>query len=85
MAHGHGPSPPYTFNLGDLMYLHEDRDKNKARDKYLVCSIDGDTLHRRKFVKSHFGAENTWSPSQTVTLHNPLLNLIYMNKFEVWI
>ena len=71
-AHGQGPDPPCTFNLGDLVYLYEDRDKNKARDKYLVCSIDGDTLHLRKFVKSQFRCREYLVPQSNCYPAQPL-------------
>ena len=39
-----------VINLGDVVYLYRDRDKHKARDRYLVVSIDNEWCNIRKFV-----------------------------------
>ena len=39
--------PP--LRVGDLVYLHSDRDKSRARDRYLVVHIDGPWCHIKKF------------------------------------
>ena len=44
------PSTPVT--VGDLVYLHADRNKTRARDRYLVVSVDGQFCNIRKFVGS---------------------------------
>ena len=38
--------------IGDLVYLHADRHKNRVRDRYLVVSVDGNWCNIRKFVGS---------------------------------
>ena len=43
--------PTHTIiNVGDLVYLYSDRDKHRARDRYLVVSIDNNWCNIRKFV-----------------------------------
>ena len=43
--------PTHTIiNVGDLVYLYNDRDKHRARDRYLVVSIDNNWCNIRKFV-----------------------------------
>ena len=38
--------------IGDLVYIYQDRDKNKARDRYLAVGIDGNFYIVKKFVGS---------------------------------
>ena len=38
--------------VGDLVYLYADGNKCRARDRYLVVSVDGDWCHIRKFSGS---------------------------------
>ena len=40
------------IEVGDLVYLHSDRNKSRARDRYLVVSIDAPFCNIRKFVGS---------------------------------
>jgi len=43
--------PTHTIvEIGDLVYLYSDRDKHRARDRYLVVSVDGDWCNIRKFA-----------------------------------
>jgi len=42
--------PDANINVGDLVYLHSDRDKTRARDRYLVVSTDIDWVYIRKFT-----------------------------------
>ena len=46
---GHVPTPPH-LQPGDLVYLYSDRDKSKARDRYMVSSVEGDWCNIRKFA-----------------------------------
>jgi hypothetical protein len=41
---------PAEVCIGDLVYLHRDRDKVHPRDRYLVVSVDGTWCNIRKFV-----------------------------------
>ena len=45
---------PCALNLsvGDLVYLHDDRIKSSARNRYLVVSLEGEWCNMRKFVRS---------------------------------
>ena len=45
------------ISVGDLVYLAQDKDKTKARDKYLVTTIDDEWCQVRKFTKSEFRAK----------------------------
>lgn len=53
-AHGHHPAPVPEISIGDLVYLKAERDKTKARDKYMVTAISGEWCEIRKFTKSQF-------------------------------
>ncbi len=37
-------------SIGDLVYIYQDRDKNKARDRYLVVGVDENFYIVKKFV-----------------------------------
>lgn len=46
-----GLQPPrQIIRVGDLVYLHHDKNKNKARDRYLVVKVEGEWCNIRKFV-----------------------------------
>ncbi|KAK3742099.1 hypothetical protein QZH41_007659 [Actinostola sp. cb2023] len=48
-------APPRTttrVETGDLVYLYSDRNKSRARDRYLIVSVDGKFCNVRKFVGS---------------------------------
>ena len=49
-AQGHFSSSVPSLSVGDIVYLVCDRDKNKARDRYLVVSVDGAWCFIRKFT-----------------------------------
>ena len=51
-AKGHGFSSQQPIDVGDLVYLKSERDKHRARDRYIVVSIDGDWCNIRKFTGS---------------------------------
>ena len=44
------PSP--LIDVGDLVYLHSDRNKSRARDRYLVVAIDPPFCDIKKFIGS---------------------------------
>lgn len=46
---GKPPTEP-TVNVGDLVYLHTDRNKLQARSRYLVTSMDHPWCYIRKFI-----------------------------------
>ena len=54
----HIPSPPIplNFQVGHLVYIKGERNKYKARDKYMIVSISDDSKHcqLRKFTMSQF-------------------------------
>ena len=39
----------YNIDVGDLVYLYSDKDKSRARSRYLVVSIDGEWCFIKKF------------------------------------
>ena len=41
-----------NIHVADLVYLHADRDRTRARDRYLVVGIEGEWCTVRKFVGS---------------------------------
>jgi hypothetical protein len=46
------PASRVSVEVGDLVYLHNDRSKLHARDRYLVVSFEGDRCNIRKFTGS---------------------------------
>ena len=44
------PRTAPSITVGDLVYLHTDRNKSRARDRYLVISIDSPFCNIKKFV-----------------------------------
>ena len=54
-AHGKPPAPLASVDVGSLVYVKSDKDKTKARDKYIVTKlIDENNCQIRKFTKSQF-------------------------------
>ena len=45
-----------SINVGDLVYLYTDKDKSRARDRYLVVSVDGEWYLIKKFVGNQLRA-----------------------------
>jgi len=41
-----------SVDIGDLVYLHADRNTSQARQCYLVTSLESDWCHIRKFISS---------------------------------
>ena len=57
-AHGKPFRPKAHVEVGTLVYVINDRDKLKARQRYLVTNIDGDKVKLRRFTQTLFrGAE----------------------------
>ena len=46
------PRPTCRIEVGDLVYIHSDRNKLRARDRYLVTKVEGAFCHVWKFVGS---------------------------------
>lgn len=44
------------IQVGDLVYLYSEKQKLRARDRYLVVSVDGDWCFIKKFVGSQLRA-----------------------------
>ena len=44
--------PTPLIDVGDLVYLHSDRNKSRARDRYLVVAIDPRFCDIKKFIGS---------------------------------
>ena len=42
--------PTPGIEVGDLVYIHSDRDKSGARDRYLVSNVEGAFCNVRKFI-----------------------------------
>ena len=45
-----------SINVGDLVYLYTDKDKSRARDRYLVVSVDGEWCQIKKIVGNQLRA-----------------------------
>ena len=48
----HNRRPTPLIDVGDLVYLHSDRNKSRARDRYLVVAIDPPFCDIKKFIGS---------------------------------
>ena len=48
----HNRRPTPLIDVGDLAYLHSDRNKSRARDRYLVVAIDPPFCDIKKFIGS---------------------------------
>ena len=46
---GKKSAAPYNIDVGDIVYLYSDRDKSRARSRYLVVSVDGEWCFVKKF------------------------------------
>ena len=46
---GKKSAAPYNIDVGDIVYLYSDRDKSRARSRYLMVSIDGKWCFVKKF------------------------------------
>jgi hypothetical protein len=44
--------PKPDIGIGDLVYLHSDRNKSRSRSRYLVVSIEQDWCSVRKFTRT---------------------------------
>jgi len=74
------PNRPYrsedNIEIGDLVYLYTDKNKNRARDRYLVTSIDGPWLNIRKFVGSQFRSSSyRVKKSECYKVHSQMFSL----------
>ena len=49
-AGGSTVNPDINIQVGDLVYLYSDKDKNAPRERYLVTSVDNEWCYIRKFV-----------------------------------
>jgi hypothetical protein len=55
----HAPrSPVPNIEVGDLVYLYKDRDKLKARDRYIVVAVDEKSCSIRKFAGSQLRSKS---------------------------
>ena len=48
------PAPNLGLCPGDLVLLRHEHDKTKARDKYMIASVNGTNCKLRKFTKDQF-------------------------------
>ncbi|KAK2548508.1 hypothetical protein P5673_031291 [Acropora cervicornis] len=46
------PCPTPDIEVGDLIYIHSDSNKSRARDRYLVTNVEGSFCNVRKFIGS---------------------------------
>jgi len=61
--------------IGDLVYLYCDKDKTKARNRYLVTSMEGSWLNIRKFVGNQFRSSSyRVKKSECYKVHSEMLN-----------
>ena len=50
------PPPPPPLQVGNLVYVKADRDKSRARDRYIIMSINGEWCFIKKFSGSQLRA-----------------------------
>ena len=56
-SRGKGYVSPPEVAVGDLVYLYQDRDKTRARDKYLVTGVQDTNISIRKFTGNQLRAK----------------------------
>ena len=56
-AFGKSYHPTPSLKVGDLVYLYSDRDKTKARPRYLVTSVSREWCKLRRFTATLLGTE----------------------------
>ena len=56
-ARGHAPAENALVQEGSLVYIKSERDKHRARDRYLVTKVDNDSVTVQKFVKSQLRSQ----------------------------
>ena len=54
-SHGKPPRPTPDVKVGSLVFVHTDRDKLSARQRYIVTAIKGNDVKLRKFTEKLFG------------------------------
>lgn len=76
-------SPNPSVEVGDLVYLYCDRNKSKARNRYLVVSADGEWCQIRKFVGNQLRQSSYKVKRSECYLFPPtMLNLQYTSDSE---
>ena len=53
-AKANKPVTNHDIKIGDLVYLKPDRDKTKAKEKYMIINISDEWCQVRKFTKTQF-------------------------------
>ena len=56
-AHGRPPAEEAMVSVGSLVYIKSDGNKHKARERFLVTDIKGDSCTVQKFTKSQFRSQ----------------------------
>ena len=56
-ALGYRPTLLRGFDIGQLVYLINDKDKTRSRDKYIVTAVSDNNCQIRKFTKNQFRAK----------------------------
>jgi hypothetical protein len=57
-SHGRKPKNGQSLSVGDLVYLYSDRDKTKARPRYIVVSITDGWCYIKKFTGNQLRANS---------------------------
>ena len=71
-----GYSPKKRVAVGDLVYVNDDYDKHKSRDRYIVVRIDTDFVYLRKFSGNQFrSASYQVKPSQCIKVSDTVESL----------
>ena len=56
-SHGRPAGENAAVSIGSLVYIKSDRDKHKARDRFLITNINEDSCTVQKFVKSQLRSQ----------------------------
>lgn len=81
-SHGKGSLPKANVDVGDLVYLWRDKDKTKARNRYLVTIVDGNWCDIRKFVGSQLRSSSYKVKRSECFKVPPYFNDSYMLKMQ---
>jgi hypothetical protein len=80
-AHGNSRAPTPKVSIGELVYLWSDRDKTRARSKYIITSVRDNMCKVRKFTQKQFRLKEYEVPLLDCypiqpTTHSPIKGLI---------
>ena len=75
-AQGRPPAEKALVQKGSLVYIKSEKDKHKARDRFIVTDVTEDSCTVQKFIKSQFRAKKyQLKLSEVYPVHSELIEL----------